>query len=39
MAMSVRMILVMSVILCILAYDFNKLTMLYFHVHISLLFL
>ena len=29
------MILVMHVILCILSYDFNKLTMLYIHVHIS----
>ena len=29
------MILVMYVILCILSYDFNKLTMLYIHVHIS----
>ena len=33
------MFLVMYVILCILSYDFNKLTMLYIHVHISLLFL
>ena len=39
MAMPVNMILVMYVILCILSYDFNKLTMLYIHVHISLLFL
>ena len=30
------MILVMYVILCILSYDFNKLTMLYIHVHISI---
>ena len=36
MAMSVNMILVMYVILCILSYDFNKLTMLYIHVHISI---
>ena len=35
MAMPVNMILVMYVILCILPYDFNKLTMLYIHVHIS----
>ena len=34
MAMPVNMILVMYVILCILSYDFNKLTMLYIHVHI-----
>ena len=33
MAMPVNMILVMYVILCILSYDFNKLTMLYIHVH------
>ena len=39
MAMPVNMILVMYVILCILSYDFNKFTMLYIHVHISLLFL
>ena len=31
MAMPVNMILVMYVILCILSYDFNKLTMLYIH--------
>ena len=36
MAMPVTMILVMYVILCILSYDFNKLTMLYIHVHISI---
>ena len=36
MAMPVNMILVMFVILCILSYDFNKLTMLYIHVHISI---
>ena len=36
MAMPVSMILVMYVILCILSYDFNKLTMLYKHVHISI---
>ena len=36
MAMPVSMILVMYVILCILSYDFNKLTMLYIHVHISI---
>ena len=35
MAMPVNMILVVYVILCILSYDFNKLTMLYIHVHIS----
>ena len=35
MAMPVNMILVMYVIPCILSYDFNKLTMLYIHVHIS----
>ena len=35
MAMPVNMILVMYVILCILSYDFNKLTMLFIHVHIS----
>ena len=35
MAMPVNMILVMYVILCILSYDFNKLAMLYIHVHIS----
>ena len=37
MAMPVNMILVMYVILCILSYDFNKLTMLYIDVHISLI--
>ena len=36
MAMPVNMILVMYVILCILSYVFNKLTMLYIHVHISI---
>ena len=36
MAMPVSMILVMYVIQCILSYDFNKLTMLYIHVHISI---
>ena len=36
MAMPVNMILVVYVILCILSYDFNKLTMLYIHVHISI---
>ena len=36
MAMPVNMILVMYVILCILSYYFNKLTMLYIHVHISI---
>ena len=36
MAMPVNMILVMYVILCILSYDFNKLTMLYIHAHISI---
>ena len=35
MAMPVNRILVIYVILCILSYDFNKLTMLYIHVHIS----
>ena len=35
--MAVSMILVMYVILCILSYDFNKLTMLYIDVHISLI--
>ena len=35
MAMPVNMILVVYVIICILSYDFNKLTMLYIHVHIS----
>ena len=35
MALPVNMILVVYVILCILSYDFNKLTMLYIHVHIS----
>ena len=35
--MPVNMILVMYVILCILSYDFNKLTMLYIEVHISLI--
>ena len=37
MAMPVNMILVMHAILCILSYDFNKLTMLYMDVHISLI--
>ena len=36
MAMPVNMILAMYVILCILSYVFNKLTMLYIHVHISI---
>ena len=36
MTMPVNMILVMYVILCILSFDFNKLTMLYIHVHISI---
>ena len=35
MAIPVNMILVVYVILCILSYDFTKLTMLYIHVHIS----
>ena len=39
MEMPVNMFLVMYVILCILSHDFNKLTMLYIHVHISLIFL
>ena len=39
MAMPVNMILVMYVILCINIVIFNKLTMLYIHVHISLLFI
>ena len=34
-----HMILVVYVIPCILSYDFNKLTILYIHVHISLSFL
>ena len=37
MAMPVNMILVMYVILCILSYFFNKLTMLYIDVHNSLI--
>ena len=37
--MPVNMFLVMYIILCILSHDFKKLTMLYIHVHISLLFL
>ena len=37
MAMPVNMILVIYVILCILSYDFTKLTMLYIDVHISLI--
>ena len=36
MAMPVNVILVIYVILCILSYDFNKLTMLYIPVHISI---
>ena len=36
MQMPVNMILVMYVILCILSYDFNKFTMLYIHVHLSI---
>ena len=36
MAMPVNVILVIYVILCILSFDFNKLTMLYIHVHISI---
>ena len=36
MEMPVNMILIMYVILCILSYDFNKLTLLYIHVHISI---
>ena len=40
MAMPLNMILVMYVIPCILSHDFfNKLTILYIHVHISLSFL
>ena len=39
LAMSLNMILVVYVIPCILSYDFNKLTILYIHVHISLSFL
>ena len=35
MGMPANMFLVMYVILCILSHDFNKLTMLYIHVHIS----
>ena len=38
-AMPLNMILVVYVIPCILSYDFNKLTILYIHVHISLSFL
>ena len=34
MAMPINMILVMYVILCILSYDFYKLTFLYIHAHI-----
>ena len=37
MAMPVNMVLFMYAILCILTYDFNKLTMLYIDVHISLI--
>ena len=37
MVMPVSMILLMYVILYILLYDFNKLTILYIHVHISLI--
>ena len=39
MAMPVNMILVMYFILCIMSYDFNKLTMLYIDVHISLIYM
>ena len=39
LAMPLNMILVVYVIPCILSYDFNKLTILYIHVHISLSFL
>ena len=36
LTMPLNMILVVYVIPCILSYDFNKLTILYIHVHISL---
>ena len=36
LGMPLNMILVVYVIPCILSYDFNKLTILYIHVHISL---
>ena len=36
LAMPLNMILAVYVIPCILSYDFNKLTILYIHVHISL---
>ena len=39
LAMPLNMILLVYVIPCILSYDFNKLTILYIHVHISLSFL
>ena len=40
LAMPLNMIFVMYVVPCILSYyDFNKLTILYIHVHISLSFL
>ena len=39
LAMPLNMILAVYVIPCILSYDFNKLTILYIHVHISLSFL
>ena len=35
--MSLNMILVVFVIPCILSYEFNKFTILYIHVHISLI--
>ena len=39
LAMPLNMILAVYVIPCILSYDFNKLTILYIHVHISLSFI
>ena len=38
LAMSLNMYLIVYVIPCILSYDFNKLPILYIHVHISLTF-
>ena len=35
MAMALNMISVVYVIPCILSYDFNKLTILYIHVHVG----
>ena len=39
LAMPLNMIIAVYVIPCILSYDFNKLTILYIHVHTSLSFL